>query len=139
MTSEFHQRIEQRRKHIALLQELIATFQKGQHALLVGDIKEMQLYTTQEHGLCAELLEMARAEAGPLPPLRDDEAWDRWEKLGMEIQELESRARHLGRVQASLLKKGKRALEIYSCLLATLAPTYSPRRARREVSDVGTF
>jgi len=129
MTPEFHERIEQRRKRIALLRELIATFRKGQHALLVGDIKEMQLYTTQQHTLCAELLEMTRAEAGPLPALEDDEAWESWEKLGKEVQELESRARHLGRVQAALLQKGRRALEIYSCLLATLAPTYSPPRA----------
>ncbi len=126
MSPEFQQRIDQRQKHIALLRALVDVFEKAQQTLLAGDIKGMQMHTTQAHTLSAEVLELARLEAGPLPALKDEEAWEWWEKLGREVQELESRARHLGRVQAVLLQRGRRALEIYACLLATLAPTYSP-------------
>ena len=99
-----------------LLHRLEDGLQRIQHALLKPDANEILGLSAEQHEICLALKTIfveAKARAGNqdhiLPP---------------EVKQAFDRVLHLNRLNAALLRRSRRSLEIFSCLLTSLAATY---------------
>ena len=117
---------ERRADRVLLLRELVASFQKAQRCIVLADLKGMEKHLTAQHELCLALLALGNSEAEQISSDSSAAARMSWKTLTQDLQEMEHRARHLGRVQAALLRRSWRAQELMARLLATTAITYSP-------------
>jgi hypothetical protein len=119
--------IERRTERVLVLRELVSSFQKTQRAIVLTDLKGTESGLAEQHKLCLKLIAMGSSEAEQISSDASAAARMRWSTLTHDLQELERRAQHLGRVQEALLRRSRRAQELMSRLLATTtAVTYSP-------------
>src|ERR1051325_9072273 len=117
---------EQREKRTLLLRELISSFQKAQRSIVLADLKGMEKHLNGQHKLCLALLALGDFKAEKTSSDASAAMRARWNNLTQDLQELERRAHHLGKVQAALLRRSRRAQELMARLVATTAVTYSP-------------
>ncbi len=117
---------EQREKRVLLLRELISSFQKAQRSIVLADLKGMEKHLNDQHKLCLALLALGDSKAEKISSDASATTRTRWNNLTQDLQELERRAHHLGKVQAALLQRSRRAQELMARLVATTAATYSP-------------
>jgi hypothetical protein len=121
--------LEQRKPRIALLYELAAAFEDAQPAMVRCDIQKIQQHAARQHQLCRALLRLH--ENGPQAPAAGRAQQDE-DLLALELEAMQARVRHLGRVQAALLRRSRRAMQIFARLLASSAVTYAPPAASAE-------
>jgi type II secretory pathway component PulL len=126
MDTQSSSAIECRAARVLLLRELLACFQNTQRSIVLADVKGMEASLAEQHKLCLQLIAMGGAGQEQISPDASAATRMRWSTLTQDLQELERRAQHLGKVQEALLRRSHRAQELMSRLLATTAITYSP-------------
>jgi len=126
MEQESSSVFERRANRVLLLRELVASFQKAQRSIVLTDLNAMEKHLSQQYKLCLEMLALGSSEVEQIPSDFGPAGRMRWSTLTQDLQEIERRAHHLGRVQAALLRRSRRAQELLARLLATTAVTYSP-------------
>jgi hypothetical protein len=110
---------------LQLLHRLEDGLQRLQHALLQPDAKEILALSADQQELCVTLKTL----------FLEDKAHDQIHILAPEVKRAFDRVLHLNRVNAALLQRSRRSLEILSCLLTSLAATYTvPRNASPPVA-----
>jgi hypothetical protein len=126
-------------RQLVLMGELASVIEQSHAALLASDIKKIGLYTARQHALCEALSRPtyplprhdeaigARMEASVASGsfIRSRELEQKSEELSREMAKMRARIQHLNRVQAALLRRSRRSLEILIHLLASCATTYS--------------
>lgn len=100
-------------RRLGLMRELAGALAQAQAALLASDGEELQIQTERERTLCRTLQSF--------PP----EATNPRRQCSQELRELGLQIRDLNLVQAALLRRARRSLEILACLRARCAPTYT--------------
>ncbi len=118
--------LECRAHRVLLWRELAAALQKAQRAIVMADPKGMEAGLSAQHQLCLALIALGSVEREQLLPDANAAARARWSALTRELQTMQGRSQHLGRVQAALLRRSQRAQELMARLLATTAVTYVP-------------
>jgi hypothetical protein len=118
--------LEKRSQRVVLLRELVTSFQQTQRAIVLSDLQAMPKHFSHQQELCRQLLALGPAESEHLPSDCGPAEHHRWNILAKDLEQLEQRARHLARVQESLLRRSRRAQDLMARLVATTALTYTP-------------
>jgi len=126
MEQESPSACKRRENRILLLRELVSSFQKAQRSIVLADLKGMEKHLTAQPQMCLALIALGDSASEQLSSDASATERVRWNNLTQDLQEMERRAHHLGRVQAALLRRSRRAQELMARLLDTTAVTYSP-------------
>jgi hypothetical protein len=106
-------------RQLVLFHELASVLLATQPALLACDMHSIEEQTARQQELCRELLALDRARHPRW--FSDPEAM----RLGRHV-------RHLGRVQAALLRRARQRAAFAAHLLAGAAATYAPPDGGRQ-------
>jgi hypothetical protein len=126
MAQESPSACKRRETRVLLLREMLSSFQKAQRSIVLADLKGMEKHLTAQHQMCLALMALGDSLSEQISSDASAAERARWNNLTQDLQEMERRAHHLGRVQAALLRRSRRAQELMARLLATTAVTYSP-------------
>jgi hypothetical protein len=122
-------------QRIAVVGSLAESLETGRLALGSNDASAIARGAAHQAELCrqwARLEEQLRAEAARrrlrtvAVPLQEFPDGERSAQLESEWEALSTRIRYLGRVHWSLLRHMQRSLAIWSRVIDTCAPTYTP-------------
>ncbi len=132
-------RCEQR---LSLLTDLCQSLEQSKISVLADDVNAVLLHTAQQHALYRSLqnldlssfaakphatlheISIAAHEAGFNHVPAEDE--ERWAGLTRRLKLLENEVRRLAMLYAALLRRALRTADIWSRVLMSAAPTYSP-------------
>lgn len=110
---------------LQLLHRLEDGLQRLQHALLKPDAHEILGLSAEQHELCGALKAL----------FLEDKSHHQIHILSPDVKQAFDRVLHLNRVNAALLRRSRRSLEIFSCLLTSLAATYTvPKNSLQPVA-----
>jgi len=131
-----------RERRLSLLTDLRQSLEQSQTSVLAADVKAVHLHTSQQyalyrslqkldlssfaakpHATLQEILAAANQGDGGHVPAEDEE---RWAGLTRRLELLENDVRRLARRYAALLRRARRTAGIWSRVLMSAAPTYSP-------------
>jgi hypothetical protein len=118
------------REALALLRELETSFERSQRALLSGDADALQLQTTEQTRLLAELDALAQAAADEVAT-NASENRDAAGSSRAELRAVAGRVLHLGRVQAVLLARAGQRIRMIAGLLAGPQAAYAAAAEER--------
>ena len=133
-------------QRLALLRELADVLGLAQGALLNSDLDRLQVQNGRQLTLCKTLRTLAGDCAGPgiqasEPPILPPAVFGPGSfsapidgvEISRQLQEAGLQVRHLNRVQAALLRRARRSLEISACLRASCGLTYAAPAADRVI------
>ncbi|HEX3353810.1 MAG TPA: hypothetical protein VHS34_13405 [Terriglobales bacterium] len=133
-------------QRLALLRELAEVLGLAQGALLNSDLDRLQEQNGRQLTLCKTLRTLAGDSAGPgiqasepaiSPPAifgpGSLSAPIDGDAISRQLQEVRRQVQHLNRVQAALLRRARRSLEISACLRARCALTYAESATDRGI------
>jgi hypothetical protein len=121
MDSEIPAPLEQLEKRLMLMRELAAALEQAQAAVVASDLERIHSQTARQQELCQELTRLGVPAGTGSPAVQS-----RWDALSGELAKVETEVEYLNRVHASLLRRARRTLEIFSRVLASSAVTYAP-------------
>ncbi len=138
---------EQQEQRLTLMRELNAVLELAQGAFVASDLNKMESYTTRQRIICEALCAMGNPEERKtaLAKMQWDEKQDdapeatlpltkeRWEMLSQELQAVAEQIRHLNRVHAALLRRGRQTVEIF---LRVMANSYAPSMGRQAANEI---
>jgi hypothetical protein len=137
MESESSSVLERCATRPSLLRELIDAFLKAQRAIVLTDLQGIELCLARQRELCLALIALDDSADEQLARNADPTLQRKWDTLLIEIDEMERCAYHLGRVQAALLRRSRRAKDLLVRMLASTALTYSPPMVAASAASTG--
>lgn len=132
MKPEHSLAIDRLERQLALLRELAAVLQQANAVLMGPDLNAIESHTRRQQELCEALRVLAPAEMASAAEMSPEIQQHRGVVL-RELAQAKGHVAHLNRVHSAMLGRARRYLEIFACLIASSAPTYScPPGALRE-------
>ena len=126
MEAEISSVIERVTVRLSILHDLVDAFLRAQSAIGLFDLQNMEAHIARQRQLCHVLMALNDSVSEQSPPDAGRDALKRWHTLSRELKQTELHVLHLGRVQAALLRRTRRGLDLFSRLLASTALTYTP-------------
>ena len=131
-------------RQITLLRELAGSLERAQAAILQSDVGQMRAQTLRQQNLCEQLLQRAGQAAPeqaalmpsgvkpvpgatPLPALTE-----RQQSLLTELRHAGWQVERLNREYEALLRRARRAVDIFCRVLANSGITYLPPTSRAQ-------